>query len=382
MTTGKYDRYDLWHLTPFEKWIFDEEVPVHTAQVIPDVYTVETKPWERTGCSAAILDLTDESAEGAIINTQGTTRFVYEIPPGGKFNAEKHMYEEIFFVLKGRGATTVWVDEDGPRQTFEWKENSVFSIPLNAWHEIYNGQGDEPARLYAASSAPTAFNLYASPDFVFNCENTFPDRFNPADETYSAGKATRLADRFMSTNFIPDVNQVVLDRWRARGPGANMMILMAGGHFICHLSEFPAGTYKKAHTQAVTGRGRVSGLGLPSSTAYLFLDGKGYDLQWQFGDTPGPGVDWGRLDYGAGTLMSPGSHYHQHFNLSDRPSRYVVFRYGNPRYTGAGSKRQRDEGGLNIEFDDEDPRVLEMFNKELAERGLEPFNPRESAAKD
>ena len=382
MTTGKYDRYDLWHLTPFEKWIFDEEVPVHTAQVIPDVYTVETKPWERTGCSAAILDLTDESAEGAIIITQGTTRFVYEIPPGGKFNAEKHMYEEIFFVLKGRGATTVWVDEDGPRQTFEWKENSVFSIPLNAWHEIYNGQGDEPARLYAASSAPTAFNLYASPDFVFNCENTFPDRFNPADETYFAGKATRLADRFMSTNFIPDVNQVVLDRWRARGPGANMMILMAGGHFICHLSEFPAGTYKKAHTQAVTGRGRVSGLGLPSSTAYLFLDGKGYDLQWQFGDTPGPGVDWGRLDYGAGTLMSPGSHYHQHFNLSDRPSRYVVFRYGNPRYTGAGSKRQRDEGGLNIEFDDEDPRVLEMFNKELAERGLEPFNPRESAAKD
>ena len=53
------------------------------------------------------------------------------------------MYEEIFYVLKGRGATTVWAEEGGPRQTFEWHEGSVFSIPLNAYHEIYNGQGDQ-----------------------------------------------------------------------------------------------------------------------------------------------------------------------------------------------------------------------------------------------
>ena len=193
--------------------------PYAPAQQLPapaTVPSVEQPGWfERAGTWWTEL-MTDEPAEGSIINTQGTTRFIYEIPPGGKFNAEKHMYEEIFFVLKGRGATTVWVEEDGPRQTFEWKEGSVFSIPLNAYHEIYNGQGDAPARLYAATSAPTAFNLYASPEFVFDCPNTFPDRFNPTDETFFSGKATKLADRFMSTNFIPDVNQVVLDRWRAR----------------------------------------------------------------------------------------------------------------------------------------------------------------------
>ena len=381
MTTTN-DRYELWTLTPFEQWLKDEGVHIVTDQLIRDVYSVETEPWERTGCSAAILDLTQEAAEGAIINTQGVTRYIYDIPPGGKFNAERHMYEEIFFVLKGRGATTVWVDDDGPKHTFEWKEGSVFSIPLNAWHEIYNGQGDDTARLYAASSAPTAFNLYASPEFVFDCPVTFPDRFNPTDEQYFSGKSTKLADRFMQTNFIADVNAVSLDRWRTRGPGANMMILMAGGHFICHVSEFPAGTYKKAHTQPIAARGRTAGLGLPTSTAYLFLNGEGYDLQWDFGVTPGPGVPFERLDYGAGTLMTPGSSYHQHFNLSTAPSRYVVFRYGNPRYTGAGSKAQSDTGGLNIEWKDEDPAVLEMFNGELAKRGLEAFVPTESEAKD
>ncbi|MCH8199958.1 MAG: cupin domain-containing protein, partial [Chloroflexi bacterium] len=140
MTTTP-DRYELWNLTPFEQWLKEEEVHIITDQLIRDVYSVETEPWERTGCSAAILDLTQEPAEGALINTQGVTRYIYDIPPGGKFNAERHMYEEIFFVLKGRGATTVWVDDDGPKHTFEWKEGSVFSIPLNAWHEIYNGQG-------------------------------------------------------------------------------------------------------------------------------------------------------------------------------------------------------------------------------------------------
>ena len=61
--------------------------------------------------------------------------------------------------------------------------------------------------------------------------------------------------------------------------------------------------------------------------------------------------------------------------------RDVVLRYGNPRYTGPGSRRQREEGGLNIEFEDEDPAILEAFNAELAKRDMEPFVPTESAAR-
>jgi mannose-6-phosphate isomerase-like protein (cupin superfamily) len=359
-------RYEPWTHTPFENWIVSEGLQVVHGQVVHDVYNMATYPWERTGTSAVLLDLSNRLMDGAIVDSQGTTRYVCDIPAGGKYNAEKHMYEEIFFVLKGRGATTIWQEEGGPRQTFEWKEGSVFSIPLNSYHEIYNGQGDQPARLYAAISAPTAFNLYASPEFVFGCPMIFPDRFDPTDELYFSGKTEKLADRFMETNFIPDVQTVGLDRWKSRGPGSNMMISMAGGHYICHLSEFPAGTYKKAHTNE-DNKGRN---GLISDVAYMFLSGEGYDLQWPAGTVPGPEVPMEKIDYRGGSLMSSGTGYHQHFNCSGENIRYIVLRYGNPRYAGAVGKRTKDTGGTNVDFEDEDPRVLATFEAELAKRGV------------
>ncbi len=360
------ERYGLWSLTPFEKWVQDEGLRVVQRQMIDDIRTVDLAPWPRTGCDAALLDLTAAPLEGALINNQGTIRYVCEIAPGGSFAREKHMYEEIFYVLKGRGATSVWY-EGGPKHTFEWQEGSAFSIPLNAWHEVYNAQGDEVVRLYAATNAPTAFNLYTSPEFVFDCPMTFPDRFDPDDELYFSGKSTKLEDRFMQTNFIPDVQSVGLDRWTQRGPGSNMMILMAGGHFICHLSEFPAGTYKKAHTGEFV-RARA---GLVSDVAYLFLSGQGFDLQWPAGVRPEPGVPWECIDYHEGSLVSPGPGYHQHFNTGAEPIRYIVLRYGNPRYSGALGARFKSTGGPQIEFEEQDPRVREMFEDELRKNGVQ-----------
>ena len=54
----------------------------------------------------------------------------------------------------------------------------------------------------------------------------------------------------------------------------------------------------------------------------------------------------------------------------------------NRRTRPAACVQYRDSGGLNIEFEDEDPAVLKMFNEGLAERGVEPFVPTESAARD
>ena len=358
------ERYAPWTLTPYEKWVSDEGLVVHTQQLVPDINTVEVAPWERTGTKAALLDLTGDPLDGALVNNQGTIRFVCDIPPGGSFKLERHMYEEIFFVVKGRGATAVWYDGT-PKHTFEWQTGSVFSIPLNSWHEIYNASGDETARLYGATNAPTAFNLYGSPEFIFDCPMQFPDRFDPNDELYFSGKSTKLEDRFMETNFIPNVYNVNLDRWTARGPGANMMINMANGHFICHLSEFPAGTYKKAHTSEANRKKS----GLVSDVAYLFLSGDGYDLQWPEGVYPSPGTEWEQLSYKAGTLMSPGPGYHQHFNCSAEPIRYLVLRYGNPRFTGYVGTRYKETGGPQIQFKEEDPAIRQHFEEELAARG-------------
>jgi len=370
-----YQRFAHVRLTPFETWVQAEGLKVITIHTIPDVFTVELEPWKRTGCLGALLDMTHDASEKVMINNQGTTRYLIEIPPGGTFKAEKHMYEEIFYVVKGRGATVVW-NEGTPKLTFEWEEDAVFAIPLNAWHEIHNGSGTESVRLYAASNMPTPFNLYGSPEFVFNCANTFNDRFDPNDETYFSRKATKLEDRLLQSNLIPSVTKMALDNWAYRGPGTNMHTLMAGGRFVCHVSEFPPASYKKGHGfvdgQAAGGRNRT---GLTNENSYLFLSGDGYDLQWKPGVRPGPGVEFERFNFKRGALMTNGQAGHQHFNPSNESARYLVLRYGNDRF---GLREGQMPPGKNperwrrpqIEYKDEQPEVRVLFEEECRKRGV------------
>ncbi|NIO10333.1 MAG: cupin domain-containing protein, partial [Deltaproteobacteria bacterium] len=121
--------------TPYEIWQEGEGIPVVTGLNVDDVRTVSLKSWERKG------------ARGAFINLMGAgpncDAYVCEIPPKGQTKPQRHMYEELVYIVKGRGATTVW-NEGGPKQTFEWQEGSLFSPPLNSFHQHFNVQGDEP----------------------------------------------------------------------------------------------------------------------------------------------------------------------------------------------------------------------------------------------
>jgi mannose-6-phosphate isomerase-like protein (cupin superfamily) len=369
-----YSRFSHVSLTPFEMWVQSEGLQVITTHTIPDIFTVDIDPWERTGCKGAILDMTHEPSEKVMINNQGTTRYLVEIPPGGTFRAEKHMYEEIFYVVKGRGATVVW-NEGTPKLTFEWEQDACFAIPLNAWHEIHNGSGSEPVRLYAATNMPAPFNLYGSPEFVFNCPFTFNDRFDPFDDTYFSRKPTKLEDRLLQSNFIPSVTKLALDAWAYRGPGKNMHTIMAGGRFVCHISEFPAGTYKKGHGfvdgQAVA----PSRTGLVNENSYLFLSGDGYDLQWKPHAIPGPGVPYERFNFKRGSLMTNGQAGHQHFNPSGEPARYLVLRYGNDRFGQREgqmppNKKVRRSNKPQMEFEDEQPEIRALFEEECRKHGI------------
>ncbi|MCI0888069.1 MAG: hypothetical protein J4N28_00450, partial [Chloroflexi bacterium] len=209
-------------------------------------------------------------------------------------------------------------------------------------------------------------------EFIFNTNATFPERFDPDDETYFSGKAERVRDRLMKTNFIANVRVLDLDDHGRRGPGTNMHAVLANGHMICHLSEFPGQTYKKAHT----GDPSRTRAGLNSEVAYLFLDGEGYDLQWGLGVAPGPGVPFERVDYHEGSLLTPGPGFHQHFNATTDPIRYLVLRFGTldggVREAPEPPKAQDERNARQIEFDKEDPAVWDLFVEELGKRGLTP----------
>jgi mannose-6-phosphate isomerase-like protein (cupin superfamily) len=79
--------------------------------------------------------------------------YVCEIPPAGKLAPQRQLFEEMILVLDGRGSTTVWNDA-GARITFEWKAGALFAIPLNTWHQHFNGSGRVPARYVAVTNAP------------------------------------------------------------------------------------------------------------------------------------------------------------------------------------------------------------------------------------
>src|SRR3954452_11586568 len=179
--------------SPYTRWVADEGLDIIAAHYIPDLRTVELKPWERRG------------GRGVFVNHEATRTsndcYVCEIPAGGKLAPQRQLFEEMILTLSGRGSTTVWNDE-GKRITFEWKEGALFAIPLNCWHQHFNGSGQTPARFVSVANAPPAINLYEALDFVFNTQPDFKNRFNGEPDYFSAkGEQKGL---LLETNFVAD----------------------------------------------------------------------------------------------------------------------------------------------------------------------------------
>ena len=248
--------------TPFDQFLEWEEIPVIRNFVVSDIRKLPVEPWRRRGGLGCYIIL------GHPKEPPNSAAYVCEIPPGQSLKPQKQMFEEMIFVLKGRGATTVWLD-DGKKQTFEWQERSMFSIPLNAWHQHFNGQGGETVRYIGYTNAPSAFNLYHNYDFVFNNPYQFLDRFH-GEEGYFSGKGTALSENAGSgiRAFIADIEKLQFHDWTKKGPGAtNVELEFCDNIISAHITRSPVGAYKKAHRH---------GLGAD----ILVLEGKGFSLMW------------------------------------------------------------------------------------------------------
>jgi len=333
--------------TSYQKWIDEEGLPVIKGFYIEDLKKVELAPWKRKG------------ATGAYINLEGTggtnDAYVVEIPPGGNLKPEKYLFEELVFVLSGRGATTIWT-EGGAKSTFEWQAGSLFSPPLNVWRQHFNGQGDQPARLLAVTTAPTVVNLFHNLDFIMNDTYVFRDRY-AGEEGYFSGEGKLHSARIWESNFIPDVASFkLMDKpWRGAG-GKGMMFELSNNTMAAHLSEFPVGTYKNGHRHG-------------PGAHVIIIGGEGYSLLWQEGK-PMIRVDW-RKD---SMFVPPEMWYHQHFNSGGTPARYLALRWGSEKHAMGGvfnADASTSQGGNKILYKDENPEIRRMFEAELASKGIE-----------
>ena len=287
--------------TPYLRFVRGEGLDIISAQYVPDLCTVELKPWPRRG----------EGAKGVFINHEASRTsndcYVCEIPAGGKLAPQRQLFEEMIYVLAGRGSTTVWNDA-GKRVTFEWKAGSLFAIPLNAWHQHFNGAGRETARYVAVTNAPSVINLYDDLAFVFEHPHDFKSRFSGEPDYFSA-KGEQIGF-LLQTNFVADAINLPLITAKERGAGGgHIRFNMAKGSIASHISQFPVGTYKKAHAHG-------------PGAHVIVLTGEGYSLMWPEGEEPK------RYDWKYGTLIvPPNAWFHQHFNSGPVPARYLAFKY-------------------------------------------------------
>lgn len=330
--------------TPYYKWVRDQGLDIVPANYIPDLRTLELKDWPAREGRGVFINHDDSR------NTNDC--YVCEIPPGKKLAPRRQLFEEMVLILSGRGSTTVRNDA-GKRITFEWKAGAIFAIPLNCHHQHFNGSGSEPARYVATTWAPWVLNLYGDPDFVFGFPRDFPDRFNGEPDYFTA--KGEQAGFLLKTNFVPDAVNLPLVTAKERGAGGgHIRFNMARGQMASHISQFPVGTYKKAHAHN-------------AGAHVIVLSGEGYSLMWPEGDEPR------RFDWKPGSLIvPPNAWFHQHFNGGKEPARYLAFKHSSPRNAQGVpmSWISRRLGGMQIDYADEAPVVRDMFDQALARHGL------------
>jgi mannose-6-phosphate isomerase-like protein (cupin superfamily) len=135
--------------SPYDDYMESQGIPIYRDIGVRRVQDLPRKPWKRMGGSGTFIQL---------LGTEGLWGcYVVEVPGAGALNPEKHLYEEQYLVVDGRGTTEVWVDGNPKTLTCEWQKGSIFAIPMNATHRIVNATSS-PAQLLAGSTARNILN--------------------------------------------------------------------------------------------------------------------------------------------------------------------------------------------------------------------------------
>lgn len=342
-------------IDPYLEWVGKEGIPI-VEDFGVDLLKVDTRPWARLDARGAAIHL---KGRGDFCNM-----FLIDLPPGAASAPQRHLYEEVVYVVAGRGSTTVEI-EGGARHTFEWGPNSVFAIPLNTRYRYFNASGKERALLVSTTTLPVVLNLFHNEKFVFANDWRFAERVGKPGYFQGEGDAVSIGHNHLwETNFVPDVAGIKLEDYSARGAGGrNLKLLLADGTMHAHISELPAGTYKKAHRHR-------------AGVHVICISGRGYSLLWYEGDADFRRVDW---QYGS-VYVPPDQMFHQHFNLSPSRSRYLAIGLGSNRYPftesarktkSGGSTTSVKEGGDQIEYEDQSPRIHHLYQEEMQKAGVD-----------
>jgi gentisate 1,2-dioxygenase len=323
---------------------------------------VKLAHWAERECDSAFVQLDGQPGVSEARIT--------EIAPGQTLPPYKMAIEEIVYVVGGRGATRVWAEGDRPEDghLFEWQDRSLFLVPPNQQRQFSNLSGDTPVRLMHYNYLPLAMSVVPDADFFFK---------NPYRKDVSGSLKSAYSDAQMRTdggmrwvntrkkkdaaywygNLFPDMqawDNLISHETRGAG-GRTVRIQFADSDMSCHMSVFDARTYKKAHRH---GPGRV----------IVIPTGEGYSTLWPDGEEATV-VPWQE----AALFVPPDRWFHQHFNLGEKPARYLAL-HPPMQFHGYAAKAE-DRAKDQIEYPQEQGWVREKFEAELAAKGLTSMMP-------
>lgn len=375
-TAAGYRIYKRSH-SPYERYMEEEGIPIFRGVGVYDTRDLELGPWKRMGGRGSFLFL------DGLADVKGM--YVVEVPSGGALNPEKHMYDEFFLVIEGRGSTEVWREGQPKPHVFEWQPGTLFSAPLNAWHRIVNATSS-PALLLAATNAPPVFNIYQSHRYVFENNYDFVERFDGSDDFFKPkteleAEPVRGRASIRSNVFTDIINcELPLDNQRLPGyrriqPAFHGFIPEpSAGGFI---AQYPSGRYSKGHYHK-------------SGAVIVCLKGRGYSFNWpnELGPHPwenGHGDKVQITEYKDGGLVAAapggGNWFHQHFSIGKEGMRTINY-WGGPsggwglwdeegEDVKAGNLFSLADGGRTIMYHEEDPYIRTYYAQRLAEQGVE-----------
>ena len=282
----------------YEDWAKDQGIPILTGPAV-DLLAGDVSPWARF------------DAKGAFCHVDGRcdflSIFLLEIAAGKSAAPQRHLYEELCYVLSGTGETDI--ETAAGKQTVSWGPRSLFSMPMNARYRHRN-TGSTPARIAGINDMRYLFNLFRNEEFVFGLPMDFSERAESSEDQRDGSMGKHLA-----TSSVMDLGATGLSGSQRVINADRLPISMCEGSISADLWQLDAGTSTDAIRQF--------------QGVHLFgVSGDGYSVVTDDGQANVHRAEW---HHGV-VFSAPAMLFYQHINESSAPLRFMTTELGSIRY--------------------------------------------------